>query len=895
MFSEMEVPFGLERRAHETPLAAALEAPHRASLTYSSLLNHVKATSDKFREAGILPGAVIALALPNGPEFVTGMLAITTRWACIPFDLSLTRDECRQSLPRIRASALVCEDGASTPMVDVARELRMRVIRIRRSRDSHAGIFELAGTEGPRDQPQARQIDAALLFHTSSTSGVPKLVPRSRASMQLAATQDAEALELNATDRFLSLMPLCYGHGISAIFTQLVRGGSAFCPAAFEADRFLAWLEEFRPTWFSADPTLQRAILALAQEQPEAFRRIPLRFIRSAGAPPGPDVVRSLEQLLGVPVLDGYGLTEMPSVTRNTPSQRKPGSVGRSRGAEVAILDDSGKFLPVGVEGEVVLRGPTLMPGYLDNPEANLEAFRNGWFRTGDVGRLDEDGFLFIIGRQKEMIARGGKKIVPQEVDHALAKHPSLAEAAAFAIPHRTLGEDVAAAVVLRPGVQAAELEIRRFAAERLAAYKVPRRVFFVDSIPRTRTGKPKRGVLAEQFLDLARQRMGSYGSLEQPARPPTNVESRLIDIWRNVLGVEQIGIHDDFFDLGGDSLSAAIMLTQISEHMGIVRSRLTEGEFWDQPAIATLARIISDGSREHEPSAVVPNQIIVLRRDGRHIPFFCFPATELQAYEFRHLSQELGPEQPFFAVCPPPAMQRSRLLKMDELALQSAASIRSVRPHGPYILGGCCRSAVFAFETARQLIAEGEEVALLAIFEAPAPGYPKIARHWRGYARGIIHVLRLLSKGGVRSAVRDIAAHIRKTSQIKTRRIRAKANRAMASVAFRDAPDEARWSAVVRREFIPSVLRVPIVHFLAAEVPVSTRILSDPRFGWEEYTERDFKVSRIPADALSMFTAANAPVLAAELKQAFASAEAAIHMEVVESAPAASTAAGSS
>jgi oxalate---CoA ligase len=891
--AEIEIPLGLDKWAVETPLAAALAAPGRAALTYSGLLKHLKFAREAFCQAGVRPGTVAALALPNGPELVTAALAITMQSACTPFDLSLTGDESRLYLARIRAAALICEDSADSPVVDAARELGMRVIRIRSSASAPAGVFELAAAEGPADRVQGRHTGAAFLFHTSSTTDTPKLVPRSRTCVRVAASQDAEALQLRVTDRFLSLMPLCHGHGISAIFTQLVCGGSAFCPPHFEADGLLAWLEEFRPTWFSADPTLQRVILALAQRNPEAFRRIPLRFIRSAGAPPGPDVIQSLEECLGVPVLDGYGLTEIPSVTRNTPSRRKPGSVGTSTGTEVAIMDESGNLLPAGTEGEVVARGPTLMPGYLDNPDANLSAFHNGWFRTGDIGRIDRDGFLFIIGRRKEMINRGGKKIVPQEVDHALAKHPALAEAAAFAIPHRTLGEEVAAAAVLRPGAQVTELEVRRFAAEHLAPYKIPRRVVFVGAIPRTATGKPKRNALAKQFLDLAERRARTRtGSREQP-RPFTEVESKLIGVWQDVLGLKGIDIHDDFFDLGGDSLSAAIMLAQAAEHLGIGRSRLSEADFLDQPSIATLAKIVSDCAQDPDRYKPTPGRVVLLRTEGRRIPFFCFSTSDIEPYQLRHLSRELGSEQPFFAVCPPPALQQNCLLKMEELARQSAASIRAVREHGPYILGGYCQAGALAFETALQLMAEGEEVALLALFEARTPGYPKIARHSGGYTRHISRLLRFPALAEDRITMQDVLTHIREVFQIATRRIRAKAIRAAASVRPKDPKEETHWQAVVRREYVPRTFPAPIINFLAADVPVSTRILSDPRLGWQDFAERGFEVRWVPTDHLSIFAEDNAPLLAAELERSFESAGAALRIAPAGAALAACASAG--
>jgi acyl-CoA synthetase (AMP-forming)/AMP-acid ligase II len=296
------------------------------------------------------------------------------------------------------------------------------------------------------------------------------------------AAREAHTLQLSPADRLLSLMPLFHLHGLAAVLTQLFSGGTAIAIPGYHPATFLPWLQQFQPTWFSSHAPLNRAILALARAHPEVFRSSPLRVIRITGATPEAAIPAALEEAVGVPVLAGYGLTETGGVTRNTEAARKPGSVGRSSGLEVAIMDEAGNLLPAEAEGEVVVRGPSVTSGYLDDPEANLAAFRGGWFHTGDIGRLD------------------GEKIVPQDVECALLAHAAVAEAAVFAVYHRTLGEDVAAAVVLRPGAAASELKLRRFAAGRLAPFKVPRRIVFLDGIPRTATGKPQRAQLAERY-----------------------------------------------------------------------------------------------------------------------------------------------------------------------------------------------------------------------------------------------------------------------------------------------------------------------------------------------------------------------------------------------------------
>jgi oxalate---CoA ligase len=824
--------------------------------------------SEAFLRAGIRPGGVAALALPNGPEFVTATLAITLRSACAPLDLSLTRDEYRLYLPRIGASTLIFEADKDGPVVEVARELKMRLIGIRTSPNSPAGAFRIDNVEDSDQEIPGRQTEAAFLLLTSATTDVPKLVPWSRANVRAAVSQDSRALEMTCADRFLSLMPLCHASGLYTLLTHLFSGGSVYCPSSFEMASFLEALQEFRPTSFSAGPAVHRVVLAHAQQDPDFFHRIPLRYVRSAGAPPQPGMLAKLEELFGAPVLDSYGLTEMVGATRSTPSLRKPGSVGKAIDGEMAIIDDAGRPQPPETEGEVVIRGPMLMSGYLDDAEANQSAFtENGWFRTGDIGRLDHEGYLFLLGRRKEIINRGGKKISLPEVDNVLATHPAVADVAAFAIPHRTLGEDVAAAVVLRLNAEASELDLRRFAAERLAAHKVPRKIVFVQDIPRTSLGKVKRNALAERFRSLCAAPPPRAPALSD-APNLTDTELRLIDIWRRVLGIEEIEVEDNFFELGGDSLTAALMLTEASQAFDIGQHVVPEAEFFDQPSVVALGRMLEECVRQTGKERRLPNRLMSLRNAGSRIPFFCFSTTTLDPHRFRHLSRSLGPDQPVIVVCPSPAVQGNRRLDITEVARQAVVSIRALQERGPYLLGGYCYGGVVAFETALQLTEAGEEVALLALFDTPTPGYPKIARQWKSYIRRGVAVVRSLTRGEVPIATPDLAAHLRTLVRIASERRSAKANLALASADGSNSRTDDEWNSVLMREYVPRVLSSPIVHFCAADELVSTQVLNDPRLGWRDFAGAGFEWHLVPGDHVSILEEANSPELAARLEK---------------------------
>jgi acyl-CoA synthetase (AMP-forming)/AMP-acid ligase II len=290
---------------------------------------------------------------------------------------------------------------------------------------------------------------------------------------------------------------------VAAILASLRAGGSIFCTPGFNALKFFGWMEEARPTWYTAVPTMHQAILSRAERNAAIIRTIPLRFIRSSSASLPAPVFQQLEQTFGCPVIEAYAMTENAhQMTSNQlpPGKRKPGFVGCASGPEVAVMSPEGRLLGPGKEGEVVTRGPNVTKGYESNPSANESAFAHGWFHTGDQGFMDEDGYLKITGRLKEIINRGGEKVAPVEVDEVLMDHPAVHQAVTFAMPHDKLGEEVAAAIVLREGKEATERELQEYANARLAAFKVPRRILIVSEIPKGATGKLQRIGLAQKL-----------------------------------------------------------------------------------------------------------------------------------------------------------------------------------------------------------------------------------------------------------------------------------------------------------------------------------------------------------------------------------------------------------
>jgi oxalate---CoA ligase len=310
-------------------------------------------------------------------------------------------------------------------------------------------------------------------------------------------------LEFAELDRGLNIMPLFHIHGLLAgLLAPLSRGGSVFCTPGFNALKFFAWMEDSNPTWYTAVPTMHQAILTRSAHNRDVIARHPLRFIRSSSSSLPPQVIAELEGTFHAPVIESYGMTEAAHQMASNPLHgvRKPGSVGLPAGPEIAIMDENGNFLGVGEVGEIVIRGDNVTAGYENNPKANAEAFVNYWFRTGDQGFKDADEYIRLTGRLKEIINRGGEKISPREVDEALMDHPAVLQVVTFAVPHDKLGEDVAAAVVLREGAAATDQELRSFLSERLAAFKTPRKILFLAEIPKGATGKLQRIGLAQKI-----------------------------------------------------------------------------------------------------------------------------------------------------------------------------------------------------------------------------------------------------------------------------------------------------------------------------------------------------------------------------------------------------------
>jgi oxalate---CoA ligase len=488
--------------------ATALHAPGGAPLSYRALRAQVARTIAALNALGIGRGDRVAIVLPNGPEMAAAFVGIAAGCASCPLNPAYRGDEFEFYLSDLKAKALVVERGSSSPAIEVARKAGVRIIELVPGSEG-SGSFTLSAVDGAAGTASAhggpsQADDVALILHTSGTTSRPKIVPLTQANVCASAYNIVDTLQLTAADRALNIMPLFHIHGLMAgTLAPLAAGSTIFCTQGFNALKFFAQMAECKPTWYTAVPTMHQTILARAPANKQIIDANPLRFLRSSSSSIPPQVIAELEAIFNAPLIESYGMTEASHQMASNPlppAVRKPGTVGRAAGPQIAIMDEAGELLPAGATGEIVIRGPNVTPGYENNPKANGEAFTHGWFRTGDQGTLDADGYLSITGRLKEIINRGGEKISPREVDEVLMDHPAVAQVVTFAIPHDKLGEEVGAVVVLREGKGATDRELRDFLSQRLADYKVPRKIVFMDEIPKGATGKLQRIGLAAKL-----------------------------------------------------------------------------------------------------------------------------------------------------------------------------------------------------------------------------------------------------------------------------------------------------------------------------------------------------------------------------------------------------------
>ena len=817
----------LQHRAGEEPESAAIAAPGRAPLTYGALLQHVDDVIALLNRAGVGRNDRVAIVLPNGPEMAVAFLSVASCATSAPLNPGYRTGEFDFYLSDLNARVLITAAGNS-PACNAARARRIAVMELTALMDGPAGRFRLSGADAGDAHAGgvATAEDTALILHTSGTTSRPKIVPLTQRNICSSARNIQATLRLTPQDRCLNVMPLFHIHGlIGATMSSVASGATIVCTPGFDESRFFEWMRLERPTWYTAVPTMHQAVLGRAAEHKPTIEATPLRFIRSSSSSLPPQVMTELEAAFRCPVIESYGMTEASHQMASNPlppRERKPGSVGVAAGPEIAIMDAEGTLLGPEVPGEIVIRGANVTGGYENNPEANERAFTDGWFRTGDQGRMDEEGYVFITGRLKEIINRGGEKVMPREVDEALLDHPAVRQAVTFAVPHPRLGEDVAVAVVLRDRPAITEQELREFARARLADHKVPTRVLILESIPKGPTGKLQRIGLAEKLAD----------NLKTPFVAPRNlVEEKLARIWAEKLGLPRVGIQDNFFAIGGDSLLAAGVLAEVDRVFGI---ELPLSKAFQAPTIEQMAIAVDQYSREASTSSLV-----TIHAGGEGSSVYYLPGTAGNVFG------GLGAFAPVYAPGQRVYGLEERLSDptgIEEQAAHYLAAISRVQPRGPYRLIGSCSGGTVAFAMAQRLIARGEQVALLAMVE-PTPPYLERVRATASFGRYILD--RVLNRASAQIGEMS-AADARERGNYLKRKIKNVAR---------------QWAL---RRYRPSPIAVELHLFLT---PESLRASHGSRVRWRDFAGGGATIHEVPGTHISVVGSSAGPATKAHLE----------------------------
>ncbi|MEI6292499.1 MAG: alpha/beta fold hydrolase [Methanomicrobiales archaeon] len=702
------------------PERPAILSPERPPITFGDLSATVLRDAAALRERNIGPEHRVAVVLPNGPLLATTILSLSAVTCCAPLSPQLTPEEYRFELSDLMCNAVITLEGADNPVRDVAEGLGIEVINAGVERGILPGQVQTpsdinGGNEGPFDLDNH---GTCLVMHTSGTTARPKIVPLLRENLTYSACRISESLALTPEDRCLNVMPLFHVHGlIGCLFSSLTSGASVICSKGFSSGDFFPWINDFKPTWYSAVPTIHEAVYRQGVEMNyQGGHR--LRFIRSCSSPLSPVLAGKLEHLFSTPVIEAYGMSEAThqiSVNPLPPGVRKQGSVGLPAGCEVAILSAGNRVLPTGKTGEIAIKGPNVFSGYERNPKANETSFTGGWLRTGDQGYCDSEGYLFITGRIKEIINKGGEKVSPREIEEIFLSHPDVSAAVAFGFPHQKLGEDIALAVVPVPGKMMTASQLRHYALQRLTPFKIPSNFFIVSEIPKGATGKIKRTSLPSLFqLTGSKGSNGKGGGKERSLAGPRNsLDSRLIKIWQEVLGIPLVGIDDDFFMLGGTSLSAADMVSRIFRE---TKTSLAPTILYRAPTIRELSDFIGPGVQDS-------TYLLPLQPLGSRPPIFLIPPSDGSAFFYVPLAEFLGADQPVYSFTWPGVDGREPA--PDTIGSIADRFLRDIKSHQrgqPFMLGGFCFGGLVALEMARRLREEGADPGALILLDPDVP-----------------------------------------------------------------------------------------------------------------------------------------------------------------------------
>jgi oxalate---CoA ligase len=691
----------IAQHAVRNPNQPAIVGTQFAPFSFRELDLWIKQIGEQLSAAGIVRHSRVGIILPHGPEGAVLGVAVACHAISVPLNSSRPESEIEEELARASLDALVVPSWVDSPALAIAQRSSFGLIEASRVAGSLSSVALRQVRETPllARRPVNPALDSiALIFTTSGTTGVAKLVPVTHENLLVTADKMRQWFNLSSDDCTAFVLPGHYGAAIKiSLLAPLLLGGSVGLPTARHAQDLAEWIPDLCPTWLWGNPTFFQAVLDRLRSGAGTKLTHSLRFVVSGTAFLPPTLRAVLEETLGVPVLQSYGMSEAGILAADPapPRKRKPGTVGLASRGELTIVSPEGDLLPDGEVGEIVVHGPTVSPDI--GADAEAQHSNDRWLFTGDLGSIDSEGYLTIVGRTKELINRGGEKISPYEVERALLLHPSVKEAAAFSVPHPRLGENVAAAVVLKPETNTPTQDIKTFLADHLAPFKIPQHVFVVPQLPKGATGKVSRWELSEAMADHIRD----------VAPPESPLEFQILDIWQTVLHRDDVGIDDDFFELGGDSLLAVQMVLEVE---AIARRKIPLSTL---KAVYTVRQLAATIIR----TASTSEELVTCAKQGDGTPFFfCHGDFATRGFWALRLVDMLSCDQPVFLAWP--CCDPDPKLSIEEMAKSYLPHLLAAQPTGAFCLGGFCNGGLLAWELAHQLESLGREVRFIVLIE---------------------------------------------------------------------------------------------------------------------------------------------------------------------------------
>jgi oxalate---CoA ligase len=793
------------RGAGDSPALVGLDSPQ---VSYSQLDATITSFGGHLANAGLAREDRVALLVPPGVKGAQLVVALACNVTLVPVNPALTAHELMDVLKVSGLAAVVIPAWVKTPARSAILAQGLPVLEAVTKPDGALGLEFLTPARGEaRTLRPVSESDTAVLLRSSGTTGAAKLIPVTHGNLVKMAAKMGSPLwyHLSAQDRAACTSPLHYAAGLkTSLFVPLVLGASVALPPPGRTSELAEWVDVLKPTYLSVSPGPLNGMLDRLKVAGHGISGASLRFVMCGSAYLAEDVRLAAESLLHAPVLEFYGLSEAGVMAANPapPGKNKPETVGLPAPGELLVMSENGEPVATGTVGQIAVYGSAVTPGYLTTDGTQPADFKDGWLYTGDLGCIDEDGYLTIVGRLKEVINRGGEKVFPYEIEKAILEHPAVVDAAAFGVPHPRLGENVAAAVVLKPGATLSEQDLKIFLASRLASFKMPRRLSFESTLPRGKTGKVLRSVLSEKLAH----------SRHVIVAPDRLLEWELRGIWERLLGTDDIGIDDDFFEIGGDSLLATEMLIEVEK---IVGKPYPQSEL----SMLTIRRMADVMTSALSAGRDLMTQV----RSGPGIPlFFCHGDYATRGIYAQKLAALLPNDRPVFLL----HCYSDRLLgsSIEDMANAYLNEVLRVAPGSAVFVGGYCNGGLAAWHLAHLLRTKGVEVVELLLVET-------MSINARGHLRllpGLLRIAAAVVPGRAGKFLRDEAMRVvwslkRKLGRFSYGVVRNKIARALKSTrAPERAKDELSAADAVyfgfMSRYVPPRADFPVTCFIAEE-----------------------------------------------------------------------------